>query len=62
MLGRQRFEGTVVFAVELDENVVPDLEDVGVVLVDEMCSISAAYPVIVNLTEYIISALSSIDA
>ena len=48
---RKRFERTIFFAVELDENVVPDLEYIGVVLVHEMCGIATTYPVKVNLTD-----------
>jgi len=40
----------IVFAVELDEHIVPDLQDVRIVLVDEMTSVSATYAIIMNFT------------
>jgi hypothetical protein len=43
-------EGGVGFAVELHEDVVPNLEDIGVVHVDEMGGVSTANSVIVDLT------------
>jgi hypothetical protein len=42
VLGGEGTERAVVLAVELDEDVVPDLEDIGVVLVDEVRRVSAA--------------------
>lgn len=40
----------IVFAVKLDEDIVPDLQDVRIVLVDEMTSVSATYAIIMNFT------------
>ncbi|KAI3487195.1 hypothetical protein L1887_48905 [Cichorium endivia] len=42
-------QGAVVLAVELHKDVVPDLDDVGVVHVDEVCGVAAADPVVVDL-------------
>ena len=51
MFGRQGLQGAIIFAVELDENVVPYLYDKGVILIDEVGGITATYVVIVNFTE-----------
>jgi hypothetical protein len=50
VFGRKGAERPIVFAVELDEYVIPDLQDVGIILVDEMSSVSATYAIIVNFT------------
>jgi hypothetical protein len=41
-------EGSVCFAIVLNEDVVPDFEDIGIVLVHEMGSISAADSVVME--------------
>lgn len=51
MFGWQGLQGTIIIAVELDENVVPYLYDEGVILIDEAGGITATYVVIVNFTE-----------
>lgn len=50
VFGRKRAKRSIGFAVELDEYIVPDLQDVWIVLVDEMSSVSATYAIIVNFT------------
>ena len=50
VFGWERAEGTVFFAIELHENVVPYLENVGVVLIDEMRCVPSPNSVVMNLT------------
>ncbi|KAI7360092.1 Alanine--tRNA [Hortaea werneckii] len=48
VLVRQRLQSAVRLTVVLDEDVVPDLEHIRVILVDEICSIAIADAVVVN--------------
>jgi hypothetical protein len=57
VLGRQRAQGARRLAVVLDENVVPDLEDIGVIGVDEVCGLATTDSIKVDLTAW--SARSS---
>jgi hypothetical protein len=50
MFGWQGTEVPRMFAVILDENVVPDLQDVGVVGIDQMSRFTSANTVKVNFT------------
>lgn len=59
MLRGKGFEGAIIFPVELDEDVVPDFEYVRVILVDEMCGVSASDTVVVNLTEEVVRKISA---
>jgi hypothetical protein len=52
VFGRKGAKRAVVFAVELDEDVVPDFQNVGIVLVDEMGGVSAAYAIIVDFAVF----------
>jgi len=45
----KRSKGSVEFSVVLHEHVVPDLEDVGVVVVDEVSGVSTSDSVVVDL-------------
>lgn len=49
-------ESTIIFSVELNENVVPDFYDKRVILVDKMCSFSTTNVIVVNFTSITISA------
>ena len=50
VLRRQRLERTIGLAVELDENVIPDLKDIGVAGIDHLRRVAAAADaVVVNL-------------
>mmetsp|Transcript_31648 Transcript_31648/g.89902 ORF Transcript_31648/g.89902 Transcript_31648/m.89902 type:complete len:412 (+) Transcript_31648:2519-3754(+) len=49
MLLRQKLEGAILLAVELNEDDVPDLQHVGVVHVDQARGVAAADAVVVNL-------------
>jgi hypothetical protein len=44
----KRSEGTISLTIELDEDVVPDLNDVWIVLIDEVCSLPPTYAIIVD--------------
>ena len=47
----EALEQAILFTVELNEkNVVPDLEDVRVIVIDQVRSIPTAYPVVMDLT------------
>lgn len=50
MLQRKGFEASVVFPVELNEDVVPDFQHIGVILIDLGGRVSASDPVEVNFT------------
>jgi hypothetical protein len=52
VFGWKRAKGPVVFAVELDEDVVPDFQDIRIVLVDKMSGVSAAYAIVVDFTDF----------
>ena len=45
----QRSKRLVRFPVELDEDNVPDLDDIRVVLVDQVCGVSASNSIVMNL-------------
>lgn len=59
MFRRKRSEGAISLAVELNEHVVPYFQNIWVVFVDEVRSITAAYPVEVNFTVFVESARKS---
>jgi len=42
VLCRKWPERPIIFTVELDENIVPDFEDIWVVLIDQMCSVAVS--------------------
>lgn len=48
---RQSLESTIMFTVELDKNVVPDFQNVRVILVDELGGISSSDTVKMNFTD-----------
>jgi hypothetical protein len=50
VLCRQRSEGPIIFAVELDEDVVPDFEDIWVILIDQMCCVAVPNAIKMNFT------------
>jgi hypothetical protein len=56
MLCGEGLKRAVFFAVVLDENVVPDLEDVGVVLVDEMGGVAPTDTIEVNFAINLVRA------
>ncbi len=50
MFGGERVEGVGVFAVVLDKDEVPNLDDGGIVGIDEIGGIAASKPVVVDLS------------
>ena len=50
MLRRQSAKRAIWFAVELDENVIPDLQHVGIILIDKMCSITPSDTIVMYFT------------
>lgn len=50
MLRWQRFEGGIRFTVKLDKHIVPNLEDVRIILIDKMGSMTSANAIVMNLT------------
>src|ERR1700733_2387363 len=50
VLRRQSLKGTIVFTVELDEDVVPDFQNVRVILVDKLSSVPSSDMVKMNFT------------
>jgi hypothetical protein len=51
VFGGKRLQGTVILAIELDEDIVPDLHNERVVFIDKVGGITTTYMIIMNLTE-----------
>lgn len=51
VFGGKGLQRAIILAIELDEDIIPDLHDEWVIFIDKMGGIAAAYVVIVNLTE-----------
>jgi len=45
-------ESTVVFTAELDENIIPNFQNVGVILIDQVGSISSANAIKMDFAEF----------
>ena len=59
MFRRKRSEGAISLAVKLNKHIVPDFQDIWVVFIDEVRSITATYPVEVDFTVIVESAWKS---
>jgi hypothetical protein len=51
VFGGKGLQGTVILAIELDEDIIPDLHNEGVIFIDKAGGITATYVVIVDLAE-----------
>jgi len=58
MLCRKRPKGTIIFAIELDEDVIPKFDHVWVVLVHEVRSVATSNTVEVNFAVYNMSEVN----
>lgn len=52
MLCRERAQTTIVFAVESNEDIIPDFHDVGIIGIHKMSGITAPDTIIRNLAGY----------
>jgi hypothetical protein len=50
VLGGKGLQRAIILTIELDEDIIPDLHNEGVIFIDKMGGITATYVVIVNLT------------
>jgi hypothetical protein len=55
VLGREGAEGTILFSVELDKDIIPDFEYVRIILVDEICRVPTAYSVEMNFARRLLN-------
>jgi len=51
VFGGKRLQGTVILAIELDKDIVPDLHNERVVFIDKVGGITTTYMIIMNLAE-----------
>ena len=51
VFGGKGLQGTIILTIELDEDIIPDLHDEGVIFIDKVGGITTTYVVIMNLTE-----------
>lgn len=49
---RKWFQWSIVFPIELNENIVPYFEYIGVILIDQMSCVPPPYAIVVYLTEW----------
>jgi hypothetical protein len=46
----ERSKRAICFAIVLNEDIIPNFDDVGIILVDKMGSLTTSYPVVVYFT------------